>query len=62
MTTNYTTLKLTDNEIHALSKWLTIGQESEYELVDYDPTDKDAAKRLKALESIGRKLEKEGWE
>lgn len=62
MATNYTTLKLTDNEILALSKWLSIGQESEYELVDYDPADKDAAKRLKALDSIGRKIEKEGWE
>lgn len=62
MATNYTTLKLTDNEIIALSKWLTIGQESEYELVDYDPADKEAAKRLKGLEGIERKIEKAGWE
>jgi hypothetical protein len=62
MATNYTTLKLTDNEVIALSKWLTIAQESEYELVDYDPSDKEAAKRLKGLENIERKIEKEGWE
>ena len=61
MATNYTTLKLTENEIIALSKWLTIAQESEYELVDYDADDKEAAKRLKALENIDRKIEKEGW-
>ena len=62
MATNYTTLKLTDNEILALSKWLTIAQESEYELVDYDSTDKEATTRLKALENIDRKIQKEGWE
>ena len=62
MATNYTTLKLTDNEIIALSKWLTIGQDSEYEIVHYDPTDKEAAKRLKGLEGIERKIEKAGWE
>ena len=62
MATNYTTLKLTDNEVIALSKWLTIAQDSEYELVAYDPSDKEAAKRLKGLENIERKIEKEGWE
>lgn len=62
MATNYTTLKLTDNEILALCKWLTIAQESEYELVAYDASDKAAATRLKALENIDRKIEKEGWE
>jgi hypothetical protein len=62
MATNYTTLKLTDNEILALCKWVALAQESEYELVHYDPSDKQAAKRVKALESIERKIEKEGWE
>ena len=62
MATSYTTLKLTDNEIIALSKWLTIAQESEAELVSYDPSDKEATTRLKALENIERKIEKEGWE
>jgi len=62
MATSYTTLKLTDNEVIALSKWLTIAQESEHELVDYDSSDKEAAKRLKALENIERKIQKEGWE
>ena len=62
MATNYTTLKLTDNEILALCKWLTIAQDSEFELVDYDPSNKEAAKRLKALEGIERKINKEGWE
>jgi len=62
MATSYTTLKLTDNEVIALSKWLTIAQESEHELVDYDSSDKEAAKRLEALENIERKIQKEGWE
>jgi len=62
MATSYTTLKLTDNEIIALSKWLTIAQQSEHELVDYDSTDKEAARRFKVLENIERKIEKEGWE
>ena len=62
MATNYTTLKLTDNEILALSKWLRIAQHSEAEILDYDPADKDATRRLKALDSIDRKIEKEGWE
>lgn len=62
MATNYTTLKLTDNEILALSKWLTIAQESEYELLDWDSTDKEATIRVKALENIDRKIEKAGWE
>jgi len=62
MATSYTTLKLTDNEVIALSKWLTIAQESEYELVDYDSSDKEATKRFKALENIERKIQKEGWE
>ena len=62
MATEYTTLKLTDNQILALCKWLTIAQDSEAEIVNYDPSDKEAAKRLKALDGIERKIEAEGWE
>jgi len=57
MATSYTTLKLTDNEIRALCKWVRIGQEEEGQL-----DSETAAKRLKALENIDRKIEKEGWE
>lgn len=64
---NYTTVRLTDNEVRALFKWLYVGQESEAELFgdgngageSFDDT--EARARYKALANIEKKLEKEGW-
>lgn len=58
--TDYTTVRLTDNEVRALFKWLRVGQEEEWQLVDYDD-DANAQARYKALANIEKKLEKEGW-
>lgn len=57
MATNYTTLKLTENEMLALIKWVEIGRDEDSWLED-----DNSKKRTKALESIITKIEKEGWE
>jgi hypothetical protein len=57
MATNYTTLKLTENEMNALIKWVYIGRDEDSWLED-----SEGKKRTKALESIMTKIEKEGWE
>jgi hypothetical protein len=57
MATNYTTLKLTENEMRALIKWVEVGRDEDSWLED-----SEAKKRTKALESIMTKIEKEGWE
>jgi hypothetical protein len=57
MATNYTTLKLTENEMQALIKWVEIGRDEDSWLED-----SEGKKRVKALESIMGKIEKEGWE
>jgi hypothetical protein len=59
--TDYTTVKLTETEVRALFKWLQIGQEQEFEIVDYDDGNAEAKARYKALANIEKKLEKEGW-
>jgi hypothetical protein len=57
MATNYTTLKLTENEMKALIKWVEIGRDEDSWLED-----SEGKKRTKSLESIMVKIEKEGWE
>ena len=57
MATNYTTLKLTENEMRALIKWVEIGRDEDNQLED-----DNSKKRTKALESIMTKIDKEGWE
>jgi hypothetical protein len=57
MATNYTTLKLTENEMQALIKWVEIGRDEDSWLEDTE-----GKKRTKSLESIMVKIEKEGWE
>ena len=57
MATNYTTLKLTENEMLALIKWVEIGRDEDSWLEDAE-----GQKRTKALQSILTKIEKEGWE
>jgi hypothetical protein len=57
MATNYTTLKLTENEMKALIKWVEIGRDEDSWLED-----SEGKKRTKSLESSMVKIEKEGWE
>ena len=57
MATNYTTLKLTENEMLALIKWVEIGRDEDSWLEDAE-----GQRRTKALQSILTKIEKEGWE